>query len=152
MIFLVYVESPSYCCSFFVGLYLSKKINSVDDVYEWFLSLDNDYVTYADIFKKRNIDGYWLLNQIDDGRLITYGVENQDHRRRILDGIEKLREKCPEQFSVSQTWEMIFFRFHKVSTKNMILYQAISYISVIFSKNIISILSWKQVYNWRWWK
>ncbi len=66
------------------------------------MTLGKDYVTYADTFKKRNIDGYRLLNQMDDGKLIKYGVENEGHRLVILDGIEKLRKKCPEQFSTPQ--------------------------------------------------
>jgi hypothetical protein len=87
---------------FFAGIYFLKKLKSADDVYEWFMKLGKDYATYADIFKEKNFDGYWLLNQIDDERLIKYGVENEDHRRVILDNIGKLRAKCPEQFSTPQ--------------------------------------------------
>ncbi len=77
-------------------------MNSKEDVYKWLLSLDKDYVTYAKTFKKRNIDGYRLLNDMDDEKLFNYGVASEDHRQAILDEIEKLKKRCPVKFTTSE--------------------------------------------------
>ncbi len=77
-------------------------MNSKEDVYNWLLTLDKEYVIYAKTFKKRNVDGYCLLNDIDDGKLVNYGVESKDHRQAILDEIGKLKKRCPVKFTASE--------------------------------------------------
>ncbi|CAF0844524.1 unnamed protein product [Rotaria sordida] len=80
-------------------IYILKNFKTCDDVCEWLQSLGNQYTVYANIFKKRNIDGYWLLNQVNDESLMYYGVKNADHRRVMLDNIKRLQERCPEHFA-----------------------------------------------------
>ncbi|CAF0840431.1 unnamed protein product [Adineta ricciae] len=80
-------------------LYFHDRLNSVADVCEWVKGLGDEYVTYAKLFKYYGVDGYWLLNCIDDKVLSGYGIQNKGHQRGILDGIEKLRDKCPIKYS-----------------------------------------------------
>lgn len=87
-------------CFYFLGIFNHKKFKTVTDVYKLVQSLGDEYISDANIFKQRNIDGFWFLNQIDDKKLIRYGIEDKDHRLAILDAIENLREECPENIPV----------------------------------------------------
>jgi hypothetical protein len=96
-----YVESLLYFY-IFLGTYFFKGLKSSEDVCKWLRSLGDEYATYEHPFRKHNIDGYWLLNHVDDTKLAAYGIKNKEHRQAILDGIKELREKCPEQFAKPQ--------------------------------------------------
>lgn len=61
--------------------------------------MDNDCRNYADIFKKYDIDAYWLLNQMDDEKLVNIGIENADDRQTILKKIEELKQECPNKYA-----------------------------------------------------
>jgi hypothetical protein len=50
------------------------------------------------IFKKHSINGYWLLNQVDNENLTNYGVKNENHQKAILHEIERLKKECPEHY------------------------------------------------------
>ncbi|CAF3297844.1 unnamed protein product [Rotaria socialis] len=78
--------------------YISSKVKSTEDVGKWLQSLDKQYKNYVKTFKVKDVDGYWLLNHVDDGVLLGYGVKDKEHRRDILNGIEKLKQQCPEHF------------------------------------------------------
>lgn len=58
------------------------------------MRLDKNYQVYLKTFKKHKVDGYELLNQVDDEKLIKYGINNEKHRAVILAGIKKLKRKC----------------------------------------------------------
>jgi hypothetical protein len=78
------------------------ELTTTDDVCKVLRSLGHEYTSYANTFKKNDIDGYWFLNHTDEDKLIKYGVENKDHRQFILEKIEELREKCRTKYLTSQ--------------------------------------------------
>jgi len=64
----------------------------VNDVCQWIQSFGENYEIYVASFKKDFIDGYRLCRFVDDKTLIDYGIKNEDHRQKILSGIEQLRK------------------------------------------------------------
>lgn len=66
---------------------------TVDDVAEWLKSLDGSYIVYIEKFKKDHVDGYRLYRSMNDKILLEYGVNNEIHRRNILQSIEQLKIK-----------------------------------------------------------
>ncbi len=76
-------------------IYSSENLNTCKDVCKWLRTLGNDYTAYKTIFTRHNIDGYWLLNQVNDKNLREYGIVRDDHRRAILDKVDDLkRTQC----------------------------------------------------------
>jgi hypothetical protein len=63
-----------------------------DDVCDWLQSFGENYVVYGDSFRKDHVDGFRLWRCVNHKELIDYGVNNENHRQRILDGIEKLKQ------------------------------------------------------------
>ncbi len=80
--------------SLFVALFQGKILATwtFDDVYQWIYSFGEKYTIYAERFKKEKIDGYGLYRYVGNETLIKFGVANEDHRRKILDGIEQLKK------------------------------------------------------------
>jgi hypothetical protein len=60
--------------------------------------LGDDYAADANAFQEQDINGYWLLNQVDDKYLIKLGVKNKDHRKAIFRVIERVKKECPVQY------------------------------------------------------
>ncbi len=81
---------------FILGVYIHKDLKSVNDVYCQMVSLGEDYLSYANTLQKHDVDGYWLLNHINDEKLTKYEVENKNHRQVILDKIEQLKNEFPK--------------------------------------------------------
>ncbi|UJR32647.1 hypothetical protein I4U23_020107 [Adineta vaga] len=76
-----------------------KTPQSYDDVFNWLCSINQNYKSYADALRKDYVDGFWLLNYIDDQCLYKkYGVKDEGHRRDILNSIEKLKLINSAQF------------------------------------------------------
>jgi len=50
------------------------------------------------IFKRHNINGYWLLNHVDNENITNYGVKNENHQKAILHEIKRLKKECPEHY------------------------------------------------------
>jgi hypothetical protein len=71
---------------------------TVREVCEWIRGLGKKYVVYADVFKKKDVDGYWLLNRVDDGLLQEYEITDEDHRTFILNEIEQLKKNSKVSF------------------------------------------------------
>lgn len=64
----------------------------------WLESLDADLVQYVESFKRKKIDGSYLL-QVANGRNLEHiGLQNETHRKMILTGIEQLKEQVPADF------------------------------------------------------
>ncbi len=74
--------------------YLHNDLRRCEDVCSWLKSLGKEYAVYAGSFKQNNVDGFWLLNHVDETKLVEYGIKNKIHRQLILAGIEKLRKQC----------------------------------------------------------
>jgi hypothetical protein len=53
--------------------------------------LGNEYAVYAAVFEQNQVDGYWLLNYVNEEKLKQYGIDNAAHRQFILEKIEKLK-------------------------------------------------------------
>jgi hypothetical protein len=66
--------------------------NSCLPGYHWIHTFGENYATYAERFNKEKIDGYGLYRLVFNKTLIEFGVGNEDHRRKILDGIEQLKK------------------------------------------------------------
>jgi hypothetical protein len=49
------------------------------------------------------IDGFWLLNYVNEESLIKYEIENEHHRKGILSGIEELKKLCEAQRSAKKS-------------------------------------------------
>jgi len=80
--------------SLFLELFQGKTLATltINDVYQWIYSFGENYATYAERFKKEKIDGYGLYRYVGNENLIKFGVANEDHRRKILDGIQQLKK------------------------------------------------------------
>ena len=71
---------------------------SIDDVCHWVQSLDKNYAKYVNHFKKDTIDGFRLIQFVNNDTLIEYGVDNEHNRQKILDGIQQLRKVFYRRF------------------------------------------------------
>jgi hypothetical protein len=69
---------------------------SVNDVCQWIHSFGDNYAIYVDSFKKDHTDGFRLYSFLNDKTLIDFGVNNEAHRQRILDGIQQLKKDFPK--------------------------------------------------------
>lgn len=76
-------------------------MKSSEDVCHWIESLGKDYKPYKKIFKDAAIDGYWLLNQLDEKQLIDKGITHTGHRQVILHRIDDLRKECPKRYAAA---------------------------------------------------
>ncbi|CAF1304527.1 unnamed protein product [Rotaria sordida] len=76
--------------------YINARFNlatwSINDVSRWLRSFDESYHIYIDIFRKDMIDGFRLFRYINDHTLKQYGINNKDHRERIVDEIQYLKQ------------------------------------------------------------
>ncbi len=84
--------------SFVLGVFSNERVITVREVCEWIRGLGKKYVVYADVFKKKDVDGYWLLNRVDDGLLQEYEITDEDHRTFILNEIEQLKKNSKVSF------------------------------------------------------
>jgi hypothetical protein len=66
---------------------------TVDDVCDWVQSFGENYVVYGNSFRKDYVDGFRLWRCMSHKVLIGYGIDNENHRQRIIDGIEQLEKK-----------------------------------------------------------
>jgi hypothetical protein len=66
---------------------------SCEDVCNWIRSLGTVYETYVNVFKQHNINGYRLLNFVDNDALSEFGVTSSYNRRVIIDSIKQLKDK-----------------------------------------------------------
>jgi hypothetical protein len=66
----------------------------------WLVGISKALTKYSEIFRGRDVDGYWLLNHVDRDWLRNNGIANETHQNSIIDQIEKTREKCPPHFSI----------------------------------------------------
>jgi hypothetical protein len=64
---------------------------TVQDVCHWIQSFGENYSNYVNSFRKDVIDGYRLCSFIHNKALIKYGITNEVHRQKILDGIQQLK-------------------------------------------------------------
>jgi len=87
---------------FILGVYIHNDLKTVDDVYKQIISLGDDYLTYAINLHKQEVDGYWLLNYINDEELTKHGIENKNHRQVILRKIEQMKNECPEKYATKE--------------------------------------------------
>ncbi len=87
---------------FILGIYIRNDLKTVDDVYKQIVSLGDHYLTYANTLHKEDVNGYWLLNYIDDEELTKHGIENKNHRQVILRKIEQLKNECPKQYATKE--------------------------------------------------
>ncbi|CAF2076267.1 unnamed protein product [Rotaria magnacalcarata] len=86
------------------GSFIHDNYESCEDVRKWLKSLGKEYKKYIEIFRKNHVDGYWLLNHIDDKTLNEYGIDSSTHRQIIMTNIEYLKKKCRTNNSIdSQT-------------------------------------------------
>ena len=89
------IEKTSNCIdiSSFSAWNINKKILlwTIHDVGQWLESLGGDYSRYVSIFKKDFVDGFRLVNFINNGVLIEYGITNENHRQTILNAVQLLR-------------------------------------------------------------
>lgn len=85
-------------CSLRIGYYQRDDFKSARDVAGWLSGLGEEYQPYADSFQKKDINGYWLLNQMNEDELVRCEVTNAEHQQVILAGIDELRRRCPKQF------------------------------------------------------
>lgn len=65
---------------------------SCEDVCNWIRSLGDIYENYIQTFQKQNINGYRLLNFVDDDALTEFGVISVHNRRVIMDSIKQLKD------------------------------------------------------------
>ncbi|CAF1553218.1 unnamed protein product, partial [Adineta steineri] len=69
-----------------------ERLQSCDDVSSCLISLGDDYKNYAKAFKDDFVDGFWLLNYINDENLQNkYQIQNELHRKNILKKIQQFK-------------------------------------------------------------
>ncbi|CAF4257633.1 unnamed protein product, partial [Adineta steineri] len=74
--------------------YFLQRLQTRSGVDEWLMSLGTEYKQYVPCFEEHLIDGFWLLNYVNKESLIKYEVTNEEHRKKILDGIQLLVDEC----------------------------------------------------------
>ncbi|CAF3691247.1 unnamed protein product, partial [Adineta steineri] len=74
--------------------YFLQRLQTRSGVDEWLMSLGTEYKQYVPCFGEHLIDGFWLLNYVNKESLIKYEVSNEEHRKKILDGIQLLVDEC----------------------------------------------------------
>ncbi|CAF4259191.1 unnamed protein product, partial [Adineta steineri] len=79
--------------------YFLEQLQTLSGVAEWLRSLGAEYHKYVPCFEEHLIDGFWLLNYVNDESLIKYEVRNEKHRKKILDGIEVFQKECKKRRS-----------------------------------------------------
>jgi len=86
----------------FIAGYAVEGLESCKGVCDWLKSLGPEYHKYVSIFEEHMIDGFWLLNYVNEESLIKYEIENEHHRKGILSGIEELKKQCEAQRSAKK--------------------------------------------------
>ena len=83
--------------SFCLALYQGKNLATwtKNDVHCWIQSLGENYTIYSERFKKESVDGYHLFNFFNIYTLIKFGITNEEHQQKILDGIQQLKKVHP---------------------------------------------------------
>ncbi|CAF1458777.1 unnamed protein product [Adineta steineri] len=80
---------PLYCS---MPHHFRERLQSCDDVSNWLISLGDDYKKYIEPFKNDFVDGFWLLNYINDENLQNkYQIQNESHRKNILKKIQQFK-------------------------------------------------------------
>ena len=82
-----------------LGLYFLDGFDTPEDVAKWLTGLDKGFEKYARKFLAQVIDGYWVLNQLDETHLVKFGVEDPAHKKKILRAIDELKKRCPRKFA-----------------------------------------------------
>jgi hypothetical protein len=86
--------------SVFTALYqgknLAKWTNS--DVCYWIESLGMNFKSYADRFRKEGIDGYGIFSYVGKRTLNEFGIYNEEHQQKILDGIQTLKSRLSTSY------------------------------------------------------
>jgi hypothetical protein len=87
----------------FIAGYLVDGLERCEGVCNWLKDLGIQYHKYVSIFEEHMIDGFWLLNYVNEESLIKYEIENEHHRKGILSGIEELKKLCEAQRSAKKS-------------------------------------------------
>ncbi|UJR17908.1 hypothetical protein I4U23_004807 [Adineta vaga] len=77
--------------SLYQGGNLAKWTNS--DVCYWIESFGINYKSYVERFRKEKIDGFGLFSYVGLNTLIEFGIRNEEHQKKILDGIQALKAR-----------------------------------------------------------
>jgi DNA-directed RNA polymerase subunit N (RpoN/RPB10) len=76
----------------FIAHYFHEKLNTCADVCGWLKRLGKEYEAYEHKFEEKMVDGFWLLNYVNEEILEDYGVKNETHRQKILYHIDELKK------------------------------------------------------------
>jgi len=77
-------------------IYHHKDLKTSDDVYRRFVQKFGDqYREELKQFQIFDVDGYWLLNMIDEDNIERFGIKDPELKQKILNKINKLRAECP---------------------------------------------------------
>jgi hypothetical protein len=64
--------------------------------------LGKEYAVYIDSFKQNNVNGFRLLNDVDETKLVQYGVKNRRHQQFILKSIVALKTQVSTESSTEK--------------------------------------------------
>jgi hypothetical protein len=76
-----------------------NSLKSKEDVGNWLESFNDTCAIYADSFIQNEIDGFWLLNHVNEENLVNYGVKDKSHQRLILSHIKELKNELLRETS-----------------------------------------------------
>jgi hypothetical protein len=86
----------------FIAGYAVESLARCEGVCNWLKDFGPEYHRYVSIFEGHMIDGFWLLNYVNEESLIKYEIKNEHHRKRILSGIEELKKQCEAERSAKK--------------------------------------------------
>lgn len=78
---------------YFIAGFFHEQLKTCEDVCVWLGNLGKEYKAYKPNFEDHIVDGFWLLNYVNEEILIQYGVKNEKHRQKILLHIEELKKQ-----------------------------------------------------------
>jgi len=78
---------------YFIAGYYTEQLKTCADVCLWLEKIDKEYAIYRPGFEANIVDGFWLLNYVNEEILEQYGVKNKKDRQKILSHIEKLKRE-----------------------------------------------------------
>ena len=87
-----YVEEYIMLLFYFIAGYAAEGLERCEGVFHWLKSLGEEYDRYATSFMEHMVDGFWLLNYVNEQSLIKYEVGDKKHRQVILAAIQELKE------------------------------------------------------------
>jgi len=87
----------------FIAGYNVDGLERCEGVCNWLKDLGKEYHKYVSIFEEHMIDGFWLHNYVNEECLIKYEIKNEQHRKKILSGIEELKKQCEAERSAKKT-------------------------------------------------